>query len=52
LAENSFKIVIKCFLDSRHVFIDVYALQVLQIIFIFRLVLGLNNGVAIAVASN
>jgi hypothetical protein len=52
LAENGLKVVIKCLLDSRHVFIDVYALQVLQIIFIFRLVLGLNDGVAIAVASH
>jgi len=52
LPENGFKVVIKSFLDSSHVSIDVYALQVLQIIFIFWLVLGLNDGVAIAIASH
>lgn len=52
MAENGLKVVIKCFLDSCHVSIDVYALQVLQIIFIFRLILGLNDGIAVAIASN
>lgn len=52
MSENGLKVVIKCLLDSRHVFNDVYALQVLQIIFIFRLILGLNDGIAVAIASN
>ena len=51
MAENGFKVVIKGFLDSRHVSLDIYALQVFKIIFILRLVLCLNNGIAIAVAS-
>ncbi len=51
MAEYCLKVVIESFLDSGHVFLDIYALQVFQIIFIFRLVLCLNNGIAIAVAS-